>query len=139
MMHRNISIGVHRLFRRSRLVQIGLLGLFWAVGEALARTTGLPLPGGIIGMALALALFLAGGLKVASMKRGANWMLAEMLLFFVPAVLALLDHRELFGLLGLKIFALIVVSTTAVMCVTALTIDLCYRWTERHDPRRAVA
>lgn len=139
MMHRNISIGVHRLLRRNRLVQIGLLGLFWAVGEALARTTGLPLPGGIIGMALALALFLAGGLKVASMKRGANWMLAEMLLFFVPAVLALLDHRELFGLLGLKIFALIVVSTTAVMCVTALTIDLCYRWTERHDPRRTVA
>ncbi|CAL74775.1 conserved hypothetical protein; putative membrane protein [Bradyrhizobium sp. ORS 278] len=116
-----------------------MLGLFWLAGEALARTTGLPLPGGILGMALALALFLAGGLKVASMKRGANWMLAEMLLFFVPAVLALLDHRELFGLLGLKIFAIIVVSTTAVMCVTALTVDLCYRWTDRHDSRGAVA
>ncbi|WP_316231850.1 CidA/LrgA family protein [Bradyrhizobium sp. SZCCHNR1051] len=139
MMHRSISIGAHRLLRRNRLVQIGLLGLFWAAGEALARATGLPLPGGIIGMALALTLVLAGGLKVASIKRGANWMLAEMLLFFVPAVLALLDHRELFGLLGLKIFALIVVSTTAVMCVTALTVDLCYRWTEHHDPRRAVA
>jgi holin-like protein len=116
-----------------------LIGVFWAAGEALARTTGLPLPGGIIGMALALTLFLAGGLKVASMKRGANWMLAEMLLFFVPAVLALLDHHELFGLLGLKIFALIVLSTTAVMCVTALTVDLCYRWSSRHDDSSAVA
>ncbi|MGJ4998585.1 CidA/LrgA family protein [Bradyrhizobium sp. HKCCYLS3077] len=139
MTHRNIALPLRRLLRRNRLVQIGLLGLFWAAGEALARATGLPLPGGIIGMALALLLFLAGGLKVANMKRGANWMLAEMLLFFVPAVLALLDHRELFGLLGLKIFAVIIVSTTAVMCVTALTVDLCYRWTERHDTARAVA
>lgn len=139
MTHRSIPIHLQRLLRRNRLVQIGLLGAFWAAGEVLARTTGLPLPGGIIGMVLALVLFLAGGLNVASMKRGANWMLAEMLLFFVPAVLALLDHRELFGLLGLKIFALIIVSTTAVMCVTALTVDLCYRWTERHDDSGAVA
>jgi len=65
------------------------------------------------------------------MKRGANWLLAEMLLFFVPAVLALLDHGELIGLLGLKIFAIILLSTTAVMCVTALTVDACYRWSER--------
>ena len=56
-----------------------------------------------------------------------------MLLFFVPAVLALLDHRELIGTLGLKIFAVILVSTTAVMCVTALTVDLCYRWSERDE------
>ena len=139
MSQRSFFLPLQRLLRRNRVMQIGLLGAFWAAGEALAKTTGLPLPGGIIGMALALALFLAGGLKVGSMKRGANWMLAEMLLFFVPAVLALLDHRELFGLLGLKIFALIVVSTTAVMCVTALTVDLGYRWTERHDDSRAVA
>lgn len=138
MTQRSILLQAHRLLRRNQLAQLGLLGVFWAAGEAVARATGLPLPGGIIGMALALALFLAGGLKVASMKRGANWMLAEMLLFFVPAVLALLDHRELFGLLGLKIFAVIVVSTTAVMCVTALTVDLCYRWTEHHDAGSAV-
>ncbi|CCD95943.1 conserved membrane hypothetical protein [Bradyrhizobium sp. ORS 375] len=139
MMHRNIFTPLQRLLRRNRLVQTGLLGLFWTAGEILAQASGLPLPGGIVGMALALALFLCGGLKVGSVKRGANWMLAEMLLFFVPAVLALLDHRELFGLLGLKIFAIIAVSTTAVMCVTALTVDLCYRWTERDDGRSVVA
>ena len=139
MVHRSIPIRLQRLLRRNRPLQVGLIGVFWAAGEALARTTGLPLPGGIIGMALALTLFLAGGLKAASMKRGANWMLAEMLLFFVPAVLALLDHHELFGLLGLKIFALIVLSTTAVMCVTALTVDLCYRLSSRHDDSSAVA
>jgi len=33
------------------------------------------------------------------MKRGADWLIAEMLLFFVPAVLALLNHKEFIGLL----------------------------------------
>jgi holin-like protein len=139
MTHRSIYLQTRRLLRRSRLVQIGMVGAFWLAGEAVVRITGLPLPGSIIGMALALIAFFAGGLHVGSMKRGANWLLAEMLLFFVPAVLALLDHRELAGLLGLKILAVIVLSTIAVMCVTALTIDLCYRWTERHELRNSVA
>jgi holin-like protein len=133
MPHRSIPHQIRRLVRRNRLAQLALVATFWLAGEAVARLTGVPLPGGIIGLALALALLLAGGLKVDSMKRGANWLLAEMLLFFVPAVLALLDHSELIGMLGLKIFAIILVSTAAVMCVTALTVDLCYRWSERHD------
>ena len=131
MPHRSIPHHVRSLMRRNRLAQLALVAAFWLAGEAFVRLTGFPLPGGIIGLALALALLLAGGLKVASMKRGANWLLAEMLLFFVPAVLALLDHGELIGLLGLKIFAIILLSTTAVMCVTALTVDACYRWSER--------
>ncbi len=130
---------VHRLLRRSRLLQIGLVGAFWVAGEAIAGMTRLPVPGGIIGMALALAVLWARGLGVASLKRGANWFLAEMLLFFVPAVLAILDHRELLGILGLKIFGIILISTTAVMCVTALTVDLCYRWNERHERTNLVA
>jgi len=61
MTQRSILLQAHRLLRRNQLAQLGLLGVFWAAGEAVARATGLPLPGGIIGMALALALFLAGG------------------------------------------------------------------------------
>lgn len=133
MPQRSITHQIRRLVRRNRLAQIALVAVFWLVGEGLARLTGLPLPGAIIGLALALGLLLAGGLNVGSMKRGANWLLAEMLLFFVPAVLALLDHGELIGMLGLKIFAIILVSTAAVMCVTALTVDLCYRWSERDE------
>lgn len=125
-------IRVRRLFRRSRLLQIGLLFAFWLAGEAVVRATGLPLPGGIIGLAFALAALSTGGIGISSVKRGAEWFLAEMLLFFVPAMLAILDHREFFGLLGVKIFAIIVLSTAAVMGVTALTVDRLYHWRERN-------
>ncbi len=116
----------------SRLMQIATLVGFWLAGEFFVRLVGLPLPGGIVGMALVLALLLSGRISLFSMKRGAEWFLAEMLLFFVPAVLAVLEHQELIGLLGLKIMAVILLGTLTVMSVTALTVDLCYWWSLRY-------
>jgi holin-like protein len=39
-----------------------------------------------------------------------------------------LNHRDFLGVLGLKILAVIILSTIAVMVVTAIVVDLCYRW-----------
>jgi putative effector of murein hydrolase LrgA (UPF0299 family) len=51
-------------------------------------------------------------LSTLSIRRGATWFISDMPLFFVPAVLAVLDHRELLGALGLKIVATILGSTS---------------------------
>jgi len=56
-----------------------------------------------------------------------------MLLFFVPAVLAALDHREFLGLLGLEILVIILISTALVMAATAFTIDLILRWSDNNE------
>ncbi|EKF43286.1 CidA/LrgA family protein [Nitratireductor indicus] len=133
MTTRAFSLRFRRSVHNRRLVQIALLILFWLLGEAVVRLTGLPLPGGIVGMILVLLLLASHRLSLFSLKRGAEWFLAEMLLFFVPAVLAVVDHEELLGLLGLKILLVILGGTIAVMGVTALTVDLCYRWRERDD------
>ncbi|MBV9237590.1 MAG: CidA/LrgA family protein [Xanthobacteraceae bacterium] len=124
---------LRRRIQRSLVLQIALVGAFWLAGEGIVRAVGLPLPGAIIGMALTLAALCWGGLDIGTVKRGADWFMAEMLLFFIPAVLAVLDHHEFLGPLGVKLFAVIFVSTAAVMYVTALTVDLCLRWRERHE------
>ncbi len=121
-----------RSLHLSRSLQILLLIAFWLAGEGLVRWTGLPLPGGIVGMFLVLGLLVLGWVNPAMMRRGAQWFLAEMLLFFVPAVLAVLDHHEFLGWLGLKILAVILIGTITVMGVTALTVDLCCRWKSGH-------
>lgn len=110
-----------------QLAQILLLLVFWQAGETIVRLTYLPIPGAIAGMLLVLALFASGKVKLTSMKRGAEWFLAEMLLFFVPAVLALLDHGEFIGVVGLKVLAVIFAGTVIVMGVTAIAIDIGYR------------
>lgn len=116
---------------RSSLLQIGVLSAFWFLGEGVARLTHLPLPGGVVGMVVVLALLAKGWIRPASVRRGASWLLAEMLLFFVPAVMAVLDHPELVGVTGLKIFGVILLGTFLVMGGTALTIDLMLRWSAR--------
>lgn len=127
-----IAILLRSSLRRSRVLQICLLVLFSLLGQALAQVLGLPVPGGVIGMALVLFLLATRRLRVCNVHRGASWLLGEMLLFFVPAVMSLLDHREFLGLLGLKLLAVILLGTALVMTGTALTIDLCYRWMNRH-------
>jgi len=127
IMHHPV-IAWRRRSRSNSLPQIVIILTFWLAGEIIVRRTGLPIPGAIVGLFILLALLMSKRLNLRSVRRGAQWFLAEMLLFFVPAVLALLDHPEFLGLLGLKIFAVILLSTIIVMIVTGVVIDLCYRW-----------
>ena len=127
MTPRTWYVRLHRALRRTPLAQIGLLWLLALAGGALARATGAPLPTGVVGLAVLLLLLLTGGVRLPDVRRGAAWLLAEMLLFFVPAVMALLDHPEFFGILGLKILVIILAGTAAIMAVTAATIELCFR------------
>lgn len=123
---------LRRLWRESRLAQLALIIGFWFLGDVLARLSGLPIPGGVIGMGLMLVLLLGHGLGPCAIRRGANLLLGDMLLFFVPAVVGLLDHREFLGALGLKVFAVILVGTLAVMAGTALTVELMQKLESRH-------
>ena len=132
MFSRKAVIRTRYAFRHSRLLQLGVLIGFWCFGQAIAQVLRLPAPGGVIGLAAVLALLLARRISVSSVRRGAEMLLAEMLLFFVPAVMALLDHAEFLGVLGLKLLAVILTGTLCVMAATALTVDLCARWTMRH-------
>jgi holin-like protein len=124
----HLSTLLRRRLRSSRLLQIGLLLGFWLLGELVVRAIHLPIPGAIVGLFILIALLASGRISVLTVRSGARWFLAEMLLFFVPAVLAVLDHPELMGMLGLKILAVILLGTLTVMLVTAATIDICYRF-----------
>lgn len=124
-------VTLRNLLRHSRLLQIGLLILFSLAGQKIAGLFDLPIPGGVVGLLIVLGLLASGKLPVQAVRRGANWLLGEMLLFFVPSVMSLLNHRELLGMLGFKVLATIVVGTAMVMVSTALTIDLGYRWMHR--------
>ncbi len=132
---RRTFIRIRYAFHHSRLLQLGALVGFWGLGQAIVQALRLPVPGGVVGMAAVLALLLTRRLSLGSVRRGAEWLMAEMLLFFVPAVMAVLDHSEFVGVLGLKLLAVILTGTLCVMAATALAVDLCARWTLRHAAR----
>lgn len=114
--------------------QVLLLIGFWLLGEIVVRMTHLPIPGGIAGMLIVVGLLTSRRLDVTWLRLGSEWLLAEMLLFFIPAVLVVLDHREFLGIVGLKIFVVIVLGTILVMTITAFTVDIWQRI--EHGPGR---
>ncbi|GFE61961.1 CidA/LrgA family protein [Geobacter sp. AOG2] len=125
-MYHHLKIVWRRRCRSSLFLQTLLIMIFWLAGEFVARAAHLPIPGAIVGLFIVLALLGSKRLSVCSVQRGARLFIADMLLFFVPAVLAVLDHPELLGMVGLKILAVIVLGTLTVMVVTATVIDVCY-------------
>jgi len=116
------------------LVELAILCSLFLLGGQLASWLGWPIPGGVMGLALLLILFASGVLKPAMLQLGAGWLMAEMLLFFIPALMSLLDYGSLIREEGWRILLVIAVSTLMVMVVTALTVELVCRWSLRHEP-----
>ncbi|MDP9519920.1 CidA/LrgA family protein [Pseudomonas putida] len=116
------------------LVELAILCSLFLLGGQLASWLGWPIPGGVMGLALLLILFASGVLKPAMLQLGAGWLMAEMLLFFIPALMSLLDYGSLIREEGWRILLVIAVSTLTVMVVTALTVELVCRWSLRHEP-----
>lgn len=84
-------------------------------------------PAGVLGMFLVLGVLWLGWLPVEWCRDGARWLLAEMLLFFIPAVVSVVQYPDVIITAGLKILLVIVISTAIVMVVTSLVVDRCYR------------
>lgn len=122
-----IALAVNGIAPPKGWPQIGLLIAIWWGSDWLARLTGLPMPGSALGMILLLLALLSGWVNPAWLRQGSASLLNHMLLFFIPAMMAPLGHRELFGLVGLKILGVIVVGTTIIMTTTALIVELYYR------------
>ena len=125
----------------SAVLQVGVLSAIYLAMEAVRRHFGWGMPAGLMGFALlALGLF-SGWVKPAWLQRGTNWLLADMLLFFVPAMLVVTEYPALIRSQGLQILAVIVLSTACVMAATAFAVDRVYRlelrWSRHQSTRHA--
>lgn len=113
------------------LSQVGLIVAIWLLATWLSQHLLPRVPPGIAGIAIALGLMALGLLRREWVADGAAWLLREMLLFFVPVVIAVVQYPALFHQHGLAILFVIVVSTTLVMLATGFAVDLAWRLEKR--------
>ena len=109
-------------------LQVALYAAMFIASEQLVAWLHLPLPANIVGMLLLLALIMLRVLPLNWVRAGSRWLLAEMLLFFVPAVVAVVNYSQLLRVEGWRIFLVIAVSTLLVLGATALVVDRVYRF-----------
>ncbi|MFT4021396.1 MAG: CidA/LrgA family protein [Acinetobacter sp.] len=102
--------------------QLLMLILFWLVGMVLHQKLGVPISAGVSGMLLLLLCLFLKVIKIQQVERGAMVILGELLLFFLPVVVAVVQYKDLFITEGWQIVLSIVIGTMAVMLSTCFTI-----------------
>ena len=109
-------------------VQVVLYAGLFVLAEYLVLWLHLPLPANLVGMLILLTLILCRVVPLRWVRAGAAWLLAEMLLFFVPAVVAVVNYAQLLMVDGWRICLVIALSTLLVLGATAWVVDKVYRY-----------
>jgi len=102
------------------LAQILFFVILAKTADLLVNWLHLPIPGSIVGIALLFALLKLKIIRLSWIERGSKWLLAEMLLFFVPAAVGIIKYQDLVIHSGLFIFLTIALSSLAVMSCSGL-------------------
>ena len=113
------------------LWQVGVLIVAWWAADHAATALHLPFSGGVVGLFVLVALLASGWIKPAAIELGANWLLANMLLFFIPLVVSVVQFTDLIKSRGLILLLDIGLGFACVMLATALTVE----WVCRYERR----
>lgn len=105
------------------IIQVLFLHVFLFLGIMLKHIIPSPIPASMYGLLLLFLALLFHIVKLEWVEKGAGWLMAELLLFFVPSAVGIVNYQQIISLQGLEIVVLITVSTIIVMGLTALTAD----------------
>lgn len=115
--------------------QVLLMAWIWLAADAASRHFLPQIPASLLGLGFVLALLWTRTIRREWLAHGAAWLTGEMLLFFVPAVVAVVQYPDLVRRDGLAILLLILGSTVCVMICTALAVDVAWRLQARLHAR----
>ena len=101
------------------LAAIAALLVCQLIGEAAVRAVDLPFPGPVVGMILLFVLMLARAPLPVALGNTADGLL-HLSLLFVPAGVGVVQHLELLSGAGLRLMAVVVLTTLITLAVTAL-------------------
>jgi len=111
----------------------------WAAADVVVRHLDWPVPSSVVGLLALTTVLLLGWLPTRHIERGARWLLGDMLLFFIPPLMALIRHQELFGWLGFKLAVAVVLGTLFVMGGVGWVVERVRRWEDGLSGRSATA
>lgn len=111
------------------LAQIAVLSAIYLVGNWIARKTGLPVPGNVLGIILLYALLNLGVLRLEQVQDAADFLLRHLVFFFIPVAVDLMNWGGVFLRYGLKLALAIAISTA----LTFLGTGFIAQWLQRDE------
>lgn len=113
------------------IVQLGILFAICLAGEIVASLLPFTMPASILGMLILLALLVTGLLKKEQLREVSDFLLGNLPIFFVPAIVGLVNYLDLMRENAVKIVVVILVSMLIVFGVTMWTVRLTTALLER--------
>lgn len=109
------------------ILQIGLLILIWWIGSIIQKQFNLPISAAVIGLFMVLIGLMTGIFKLNWIKSGSDFILGELVLFFIPCFIGLMKYKNLFMTEGWQLIVVVVLGTICVMVFTAYSVHIGFK------------
>ncbi|MCC9088121.1 CidA/LrgA family holin-like protein [Bacillus pumilus] len=107
------------------------LFVFAKLMNVLAAFLHLRIPGTILGILVIFLLLHFNIIKLKWIELGAVWLLGELLLFFIPSAVGVIDYGKLLSQSGTSIVLVVLLSTFVVMLSTGMMTQMIAKRKER--------
>lgn len=104
--------------------QVIFLCIFTLIMNKMVDILHLKIPGSILGIFVLFFLLQTKIIRIEWVELGASFLIAELLLFFIPSAVGIIKYTNIFVDDGIRVILVIVFSTIAVMTCTGLLAKL---------------
>ncbi len=118
------------------VLQVALLWGVSIAADTLANVLHSPIPSSIIGFAALFLLLKFRVVKLTWVEKGADFLLRNLLLFFIPAAVGIIQYGHLVRVDGIRLLGLILMSIVLVMSWTGW---LAERLTKRQQRQKSTS
>ncbi|QYK04556.1 CidA/LrgA family protein [Shewanella zhangzhouensis] len=110
------------------LLQAAAICLLAWLAHALVLYLALPVPGGVVGLGVLLALLSLKWVPEKALQAGAAWLLGDLLLFFIPPVISVIQYEAMIEQYGARMLGFLVAGSVTVLLGTGWVVDKAFKF-----------
>src|SRR5699024_1952293 len=102
------------------IIHIIILYIFSLVGTWIKDLFNLSVPGSVVGLLLLFILLMTNVIKLEWIEDGAQFLISNLVFFFIPATVGVMNYFDLFKGKGILLILVVFISTILVMGISGL-------------------
>jgi len=106
------------------ILQVAVLFGVTMLGNGVTQVLNLKVPGSIIGILLVIVLLWTNLIRLEWIESGANILIAELMLFFIPSAVGVVQYKQVMVADGMRFELVILLSTLTVMVCTGFLSEM---------------
>ncbi|SCJ74100.1 Antiholin-like protein LrgA [uncultured Clostridium sp.] len=123
-----------KIFRESLIILV-----LYFIGELIAKTLNIPIPGNIIAMIILFLSLCTGIIKVEKVESISSFFLDHLAFFFIPAGVGLMNSFDSIKSSAIQIVIICIVTTIIVMGVTGVVVQFTSNIISRRKAHKEIA